>query len=157
MEDTFYLKRESYEKLLKELKTLKEQKAGVAEEISEAAAQGDLRENAEYVAAKEKASELLIKIDNLEAKLRKAQIVDDMDIDKTEARIGATVSIKEMSSGLEMSYTLVGSMESNPDEGKLSVKSPIAAALLGKKQGEEFDVELPKGKKRFKLVKLEYK
>ena len=156
MEDTFYLRRESYEKLLEELKQLKDQKQITAKEIGEAAAQGDLKENAEYMAAKEKQSELLIKIDSLEAKLRKTQIIDDLDVDKSEARIGATVTIVDSETGNENTYLLVGSMESDPDEGKLSVKSPIAVQILGKKAGDEFEVDLPKGIRKFKLVKMEY-
>ena len=155
MEDTFYLKRESYEKLLEELKQLKDQKQITAKEIGEAAAQGDLKENAEYMAAKEKQSELLIKIDSLEAKLRKTQIIDDLDVDKSEARIGATVTIVDLETGNENTYLLVGSMESDPDEGKLSVKSPIAVQILGKQAGDEFEVDLPEGIRKFKLVKME--
>ncbi len=157
MEDTFYLKRESYEKLIRELKDLKDKKQNTAKEIGEAASQGDLKENAEYMAAKEKQSELLIKIDSLEARLRKTQIIDDLDVDKSQARIGATVTIKDLDTNDETTYLLVGSMESDPEAGKLSVKSPIAGQILGKKAGDEFEVDLPKGKKKFKLVKMEYK
>ncbi|WP_428897302.1 transcription elongation factor GreA [Parelusimicrobium proximum] len=151
-----YLSRAGYEKMVSELKELKDLKAALSEEIGEAARQGDLRENAEYAAAKSKQEETLIKIQDLETKLRNTEITDNLDIDKSEARIGATVTIKD-ASGLEMTYTLVGSMESDPEKGLLSVKAPVAAAVLGKKEGEEFEVELPKGKKTFKLIKLEYK
>lgn len=155
--EQYYLSRANYEKLVKELDALKEQKAQLSVEIGEAAQQGDLRENAEYAAAKSRQEETLLKIQDLEIKLRNTQITDDIQVDRSEARIGATVTIKDIAADFDMTYTLVGSLESNPDKGLLSVKSPLAAAILGKKQGDEFEAELPKGKKKYKLVKLEYK
>lgn len=156
MSETFYVSRKAYEKLRQELEDLKKLKAQLSQEIGDAARQGDLKENAEYHAAKEKQAETLSKINDLEIKLRNASITDDLDVDKSEARIGATVTIKD-GDGDTFTYTLVGSMESNPEKGLLSVKAPIAAALLGKKEGESFEVILPHGKCKYKLVKLEYK
>lgn len=150
-----YLSRANYEKLVKELSALKDVKAKLSVEIGEAARQGDLKENAEYAAAKAKQEETLIKIQNLELKLRTVEITDNLTIDQSEARIGATVTIKD-NAGAEMTYTLVGSLESNPEKGLLSVKSPLAGAILGKKEGEAFVAELPKGKKEYTLVKLKY-
>jgi len=155
--EKYYSSRANYEKMVKELNGLKEIKQQLSKEIGEAAQQGDLKENAEYAAAKSRQEETLIKIQDLETTLRNTEITDNLQIDKTEARIGATVTFKDEDSGLEMTYTLVGSMESNPDKGLLSVKSPLAAGLLGKKQGETFTADLPKGQKKFKLVKLVYK
>ncbi len=155
-EEIFYVSRKNYEKLLSDLDELKKTKARLSEEIGEAARQGDLRENAEYAAAKERQSETLAKINEMEIRLRNIRITDDINVDKTEARIGATVTIAD-EDGDKTTYTLVGSMESNPDEGLLSVKSPVAAALLGKKEGDSFEVALPKGPRKYKLIKLEYK
>ena len=155
--EKFYVRRKKYEDLVKEVKALKEQKAQLSEEIGAAAAQGDLKENAEYHAAKEKQAETLRRIDDLEMKLRNAEITDDLAVDHSEARIGATVTIKDLAADIEFTYTLVGSMESNPDKGLLSVKSPLASGVLGKKEGEEFEAILPRGPKKYKLVKLEYK
>ena len=157
MSETFYVSRKAYEKLRQDLEDLKKLKTQLSEEIGEAARQGDLKENAEYHAAKEKQAETLSKINDLEIRLRNASITDDLDVDKTEARIGATVTIEDMEDGEHSSYTLVGSMESNPEKGLLSVKAPIAAALLGKKEGEVFEVILPRAKRKYKLVKMEYK
>ena len=78
-------------------------------------------------------------------------------VEKSKARIGATLTIKDLEAGLEFTYTLVGSMESNPDKGLLSVKSPLANGVLGHAQGETFEAQLPRGPKKYKLVKLEYK
>ena len=157
MPEVYYVSRKKYESLVNELKDLKEIKAQLSNEIGEAAAQGDLKENAEYHAAKEKQAETLIRIQELETRLRSAQITDDLTVDKSEARIGATVTIQDVDAGIEFTYTLVGSMESNPDKGLLSVKSPLANGVLGKKEGETFEAMLPRGPKQYKLVKLEYK
>ena len=157
MAEVFYVSRKKYEDLVKELKGLKDLKAQLSMEIGDAAAQGDLKENAEYHAAKEKQAETLIRIQELETRLRNAQITDDIMVEKSEARIGATVTIKDEAAGIEFTYTLVGSMESNPEKGLLSVKSPLANGILGKKEGEEFEAQLPRGPKKYKLIKLEYK
>lgn len=157
MSEIFYLSRKNYEKLREELDDLKKIKAELSEEIGEAARQGDLKENAEYAAAKEKQAETLARINELEIRLRNTCITDDLNVDRSEARIGATVTIEDLTSGMQFTYTLVGSMESNPEEGLLSVKTPIAAGLLGCKEGQTFEVLLPRGKRKYKLVKLEYK
>ena len=119
--------------------------------------QGDLRENAAYTYAKEKQAETLVRIGELEAKIKSAQLTDNLQVDKSEARIGATVTFEDRASGKKFSYTLVGTDEADPSEGKISVDSPLARAVLGKKEGEEFTAHLPVGEKHFKLVKLEYK
>ncbi len=157
MSETFYVSRKSYEKLRQDLDDLKKLKTQLSEEIGEAARQGDLKENAEYHAAKEKQAETLSKINELEIRLRNASITDNLDVDKTEARIGATVTIEDLEDGEQTFYTLVGSMESNPEKNLLSVKAPVAAALLGKKEGDVFEVVLPRAKRKYKLIKLEYK
>ncbi len=157
MSEVFYVSRKKYESLVNELKDLKVLKASLSNEIGEAAAQGDLKENAEYHAAKEKQAETLTRINELESRLRSAQITDDLTVDHSEARIGATVTLQDVAADLEFTYTLVGSMESNPDKGLLSVKSPLANGVLGKKEGETFTVVLPRGPRTYKLVKLEYK
>ena len=99
MGEPFYVSRKKYEALVNELKDLKNLKAELSNEIGEAAAQGDLKENAEYHAAKEKQTETLIRIQELEIRLRNAQITDDLTVDKSEARIGATVTIQDMEAG----------------------------------------------------------
>ncbi len=157
MAEVFYVSRKKYEELLLQLKDLKEVKAQLAEEIGAAAAQGDLKENAEYHAAKEKQAQTLSLINELEMRLRNAQITDDLTVDKSEARIGATVTIEDQPAGIEFTYTLVGPSEANPDKGLLSVKSPLANGVLGKKEGEVFEAQLPRGPRKYKLTKLEYK
>ena len=101
MAEVFYVSRKKYEELLQELKDLKEVKAQLAEEIGTAAAQGDLKENAEYHAAKEKQAQTLERINMLELRLRNAEITDDLTVDKSEARIGATVTIVDQAADIE--------------------------------------------------------
>ncbi len=157
MAEVFYVSRKKYEELLEELKNLKEIKQQLSQEIGTAAAQGDLKENAEYHAAKEKQAETLSRINELELRLRNAEITDDLTVDKSEARIGATVTLEDQAAGIEFTYTLVGPSEANPDKGLLSVKSPLANGVLGKKEGEIFEAQLPRGPRKYKLTKLEYK
>ncbi len=157
MSDVFYVSRKKYEELVNELKDLKQVKAQLAEEIGAAAAQGDLKENAEYHAAKEKQAQTLSLINDLEVRLRNAEITDDLTVDHTEARIGATVTIADTATGSQFTYTLVGPAEANPEKGLLSVKSPLAGGVLGKKEGDTFQVLLPRGTRTYQLVKLEYK
>ena len=158
MEKKIPFTQEAYDQLVKDLNNLKNvERPRVLQELIDARAQGDLSENAEYHAAKEKQAETLIRIQELEMTLRSAEITDHLMVDQSEARIGATVTIKDVAADLEFTYTLVGPMESNPDKGLLSVKSPLASGVLGHKEGDEFVAQLPKGPRTYKLVKLEYK
>ena len=155
MGKTTFLTREGYEKLRKDVDALKEQKRELSKMIGEAREQGDLRENAGYQYAKEKQAEVMRRISDIETKLGSAQLIDDAKIAKDEVRIGATVTMKEMASGAEMTYTFVGQEESDPSAGKLSVHSPLGEGLLGHKKGELVDVNLPAGKKQFKIIKID--
>ena len=147
-----------YEKITAELKELQSVKLPyIIKQIDIARDHGDLKENAEYHAAKEKQAETLLRIQELETTLRNAEITDNLNVDHSEARIGATVTIQDMAAGLDFTYTLVGPMDSNPDKGLLSVKSPLASGVLGHKEGDEFEAQLPRGPRTYKLVKLEYK
>ena len=153
MNDT-YLTREGYEKLHLELEKLKKLKTELSKEIGEAMEQGDLRENAGYTAAKERQAEILRRIGETEFKLKGARLIEEMNLPKGEVRIGAKVTLKEKDSGEEHVYTLVGSDESDPVRGKLSVYSPLAQGLLGLKAGKEAKIPLPAGVKSFKILKV---
>lgn len=150
-----YLTREGYEKLRKDIDALKEQKRELSAMIGEAREQGDLRENAGYQYAKEKQAEVMRRISEIEQKLGSAQIIEETKIAKDEVRIGAIVTMKELASGAEITYTFVGQEESDPSIGKLSVHSPLGQGLLGHKSGETVDINLPAGKKQFKILKIE--
>ena len=150
-----YLTREGYEKLRKDIDALKEQKRELSKMIGEAREQGDLRENAGYQYAKEKQAEVMRRISEIEQKLGSARIIEETKIAKDEVRIGATVTMKETASGAEMTYTFVGQEESDPSAGKLSVHSPLGEGFLGHKMGETVIIDLPAGKKQFKILKIE--
>jgi len=153
--ETVYLSRDGYEKMRTELEALRKVKAELSAEIGEAASQGDLRENAAYTYAKEKQAMTLKRIDELEMRMRNSQITDTLTVDKSLARIGATVTLKTKDGG-ESVYTLVGADEADPVSGKISVSSPLAAGILGRKTGEKFKVTLPRGEKEFTLEKISY-
>lgn len=149
-----YLTREGFEKLRKEMDKLQEEKRELSKMIGEAREQGDLRENAGYQYAKEKQAEVMRRIMELEQKLSRARLIEETKVAKNEVRIGAKVTIKELLSDSEFSYTFVGPDESDPSNGKLSVHSPLAEGLLGHKTGETVTINLPAGKKQFKIIKI---
>ena len=155
MGHTTYLTREGYEKLRKDIDVLKAEKRELSKMIGEAREQGDLRENAGYQYAKEKQAEVMRRISDIEQKLGSAQIIEETKIAKDEVRIGATVTMKELASNSEMTYTFVGQEESDPSNGELSVHSPLGSGLLGHKAGDHVTVQLPAGQKQFKVLKIE--
>ena len=150
-----YITRAGFQKLSKELEELKKQRTQLSAEIGEAREKGDLKENAEYHAAKERQAEIMRRIHETEEKLRSAQLIDDIKIKKDEVQIGVRVTLLEKETKEEMQWTLVGPEESNPMDGKISVYSPLAQGLLGRKVGEEVEVHLPAGPKKFKVLKTE--
>lgn len=150
-----YLTREGFEKLRRDIGALKEQKRDLSKMIGEAREQGDLRENAGYQYAKEKQAEVMRRIMDLEQRLSNGCLIEETKIAKDEVRIGAKVTMKETSSGDEFNYMFVGQEESDPSNGKLSVHSPLGEGLLGHRKGDTVTVNLPAGKKEFKILKIE--
>ncbi|HVC09514.1 MAG TPA: transcription elongation factor GreA [Elusimicrobiota bacterium] len=153
MGDTF-LTRAGYEKLRKDLEPLKAQKNQLSLDIAEAREKGDLKENAEYHSAKEKLGEVMGRIAKIQNKLESAKIIDELKIPKGTVSIGCRIVLKD-EDGDEFSYTLVGEDESEPAEGRISVYSPLAQGLLGKKVGEKAEVSLPAGMRVFTILKAE--
>lgn len=150
-----YVSREGYEKLRKELEYLKKvSRRKLSEEIGRAREKGDLKENAEYHAAKEAQGLNERKIADLEEKLSNSQILDDTDIPKDQALIGATVKLKDLDSGKEFEYTLVAELEADFAQGKISVTSPVGRGLLGHKVGETLEIKIPAGTLRYKILKI---
>jgi transcription elongation factor GreA len=152
MSDT-YLTREGRDKLMKELENLRKMKNQLSLDIAEAREKGDLKENAEYHSAKEKLGEVMSRIAKVQDKLESATLIDDLKVSKDQVSIGLTVTLQD-EDGDQMEYTLVGEDESDPAEGKISVHSPLAQGLLGKKKGETANVELPAGPRVFKILKI---
>lgn len=137
---------EGYKKLEEELETLKvEGRKEIAEKIKEARSYGDLSENAEYDAAKDAQASMEQRITEIENMLKNAQVVSEADVSTDVISIGSRVKVYDVEFEEEAEYTIVGSTEANPDEGKISDESPIGSALLGKKADETVNVELPDG------------
>lgn len=150
-----YLSRAGYNKLMEELEMLRQRKNDLSKEIGETREQGDLRENAGYQYAREKQSETLRRIAEIQGRLSNAKIIDDLNLPKDEVIIGMKVTILEVGTDDEYEYTLVGGEESDPAKGKISVHAPIAQGLLGHKVNEEVLIDLPGGKTTFKILKIE--
>jgi transcription elongation factor GreA len=151
------LTREGLDKLKQELEVLSNDKRReVAERIKEAREFGDISENSEYDDAKNEQAMLEAKIAQIEEKLRAATVVDATDLGTDEVRVGSTVHVKDEKSGKSVKYTVVGSAEANPSEGKLSNESPVGKALLGHKRGETVSVQVPRGPARkLKITKID--
>ncbi|MFH1593524.1 MAG: transcription elongation factor GreA [Candidatus Omnitrophota bacterium] len=152
---TNYLTPEGYEKLRKELEYLKKvRRRELSKEIGKARDHGDISENAEYDAAKEAQGLNEKKVAELEEKLAGAQMLDDTNMPKDEALVGATVKLKDMSSGEEMEYMLVSELEADFSESKISVTSPIGKGLLGHKAEEIVEIEAPVGTLKYKILRI---
>ncbi len=146
------------EKLRVELQRLKSvERPSVIQAIAEARAQGDLSENAEYDAAKEKQGFIEGRIADLEGKLSNAQIIDPATLD-AEGRIvfAATVELEDAESGDTVTYQIVGDDEADIKAGKISVSSPIARALIGKYAGDAVDVQAPGGVRQYEVLDVRY-
>jgi transcription elongation factor GreA len=150
-----YITPEGYEKAREELMFLKGvRRKELSKEIGIARAHGDLRENAEYKAAKEAQALNEKRIAELEEKLAGSQILDDSKIPKNEALIGATLKLKDMDSGEEFEYTLVGELEADFSQGKISITSPIGKGLLGHKKKQVVKIKVPAGILRYKILDI---
>jgi transcription elongation factor GreA len=146
------------ELLKKELHNLKHvERPAVINSISEARAQGDLSENAEYDAAKEKQAFIEGRIQELEGKLAAAQIIDPSTLD-VEGRIvfGATVEIEDLEDGKKATYQIVGDDEADLEANKISISSPIARALIGKEEGDVATFSSPGGSREVEILNVQY-
>ncbi len=149
-----YLTKEKYEELKKGLEVLKTTKRKeIAQDLEFAKALGDLSENAEYHEAREAQATLEDRISQIEDVLAHAQIIEAHHSDKVE--IGSIVHIKTSLSKTEKVYTIVGSEEADSAVGKISFKSPVGQALLGKKKGDKFKFNTPAGESEYHIVSLE--
>ncbi len=155
MSGEVYLTQEGYEKLQEELNRLKSvERPKISKAIGEARLLGDLKENAEYDAAKNAQAHCEARISELEGNLSRVRIIENEDIPKDKAFIGAIVTLHDLDTEEESVYTLVSPEESDYEQGKISIQSPIGKALLGKKLGEEIDVQVPAGALKYKIVKI---
>lgn len=155
---TIPITRRGAEKLKEELQRLKSvERHAVIQAIAEARAQGDLSENAEYEAAKDKQGFIEGRINELEGKLAAAQIIDPSALD-AEGKVvfGSTVDLEDEHTGTLVTYQIVGDDEADLKQGLISISSPIARALIGKEAGDVADVQAPGGVKSYEIVEVRY-
>jgi transcription elongation factor GreA len=148
---------EGYQALDAELKRLKTQeRPTVIQAISEARQHGDLSENAEYHAAKERQAFIETRLAEIEDKIARAQIIDVSKLSGKQVKFGATVTLLDEDSGDKAKYKIVGEDESDVKAGKISITSPIARAMIGKEEGDVVEVMAPGGAKSYEIVKVKY-
>jgi transcription elongation factor GreA len=146
---------QGYQTLKSELDQLKSvERPRNIQAIEDARAHGDLSENAEFDAAKERQSFLENRINELEYKLANADIIDPRTISKDKAVFGCTVVLENTDTGEEITYQLVGPEESSIEEGRISVTSPLGGAIIGKQLGDEIVFQAPGGKRNYELIDI---
>ncbi len=155
MAEVAYYTKDGLQKLKDEVQYLKtEGRAQIAKAIAEARDKGDLSENAEYDAAKDAQGHHEAKISKLEEALSNARLLDDSKLDSSKVLALSIVKIKNVKNGATMSYQLVSESEADMKAGKISVTSPIAKGLLGKKVGEIAEITVPAGKMEFEILEI---
>lgn len=148
---------EGYNKLLAELREMETiQRPEISRQIAEARDKGDLSENSEYDAAKEAQGMLEMKISNLKAIISEAKIIDTSKLDTSTVQILSKVEMKNVKNNMKMVYTIVSESEANLKEGKISVNTPIAQGLLGKKVGDIAEITIPQGKITLEIVNISF-
>ena len=146
---------EGYEKLTADLKALRAERPQIVDAIEEARAHGDLSENAEYHAAKERQGQVEASISDIEDKVSRAQIIDPATLSGDRVIFGATVTLLDEDEK-PIRYQIVGQTEADAGKGRISYNSPIGRALIGKQLGEEVEVTVPSGEKFYLIEKIEF-
>jgi len=147
----------TYKKLSEELEQLKTHERGIiAKIIDEARELGDLKENAEYHAAKDRQGLMEARITELTDVVGRAQVIDPSTLAHERISFGSTVVMTDQETDEELTYTIVGGQESNPATGLISFQSPVAKALLGKEEGDEVEITLPSGKRTYDIEEVSY-
>ena len=146
---------EGYERLTADLKALREERPKIVEAIEEARAHGDLSENAEYHAAKERQGQVEAQIADLEDKVSRAQIIDPATLSGDKIIFGATVTLLD-ENDKPVRYQICGQTEADANKGRISYNSPLARALIGKQVGDEIEVTVPAGEKFYLVDKIEF-
>jgi len=155
--ERFPITRGGYDRLRAELQRLEQkERPKVIQAISEAREHGDISENAEYEAAKEKQALVESKINDLHYKLGQCEIVEPSEDSPERVTFGVTVYLEDLDNGEEAKYRLVGPYEADLAQGTISVTSPIGRALIGKEAGDDVKVKTPGGVKNFEIVDIEY-
>jgi len=153
----YYFTEKGYQKLKDDIEKLERFiKHDISKEIGAALEMGDLRENAEYAAAKDKQATHMARLGQLQERFRRARIVRKEDLPADIVTLGKRVKIKDAESGDERQYTILGEGETDIDRGIISYQSPLAKALISHKQGEVVEVNLPRGVKHYEIVAIEF-
>ena len=146
---------EGHQRLAAELKLLREERPRIVEAIEEARAHGDLSENAEYHAAKERQGQVEAMVSDLEDRINRAQIIDPTTLSGDRIVFGATVTLLD-DSDKPIRYQIVGQTEADAKVGRISYNSPLGRALIGRKVGEEIEVTVPSGDRFYEVKKIEF-
>ncbi len=155
MSKVSYYTAEGLKKLQDEVDNLRDvERVKAARAIGEARDKGDLSENAEYDAAKEAQGMLEMRISKMEEILSNARLIDETQLDLSKALIHSSVRIKNQANGMEVKYKLVAQSEADLKNGKISVDSPIGKGLLGKKEGESAEIQVPNGVLKFDILEI---
>ncbi|MBW8840854.1 MAG: transcription elongation factor GreA [Sphingomonadales bacterium] len=146
---------EGYEKLTADLRRLKDERPQIVDAIEEARAHGDLSENAEYHAAKERQGQIEASIADIEDKLSRAQIIDPTELSGDKVIFGATVTLLD-DDEKQVRYQIVGQTEADAKTGRISYNSPLGRALIGRKVDDEVEVSVPAGDRYYVVAKIEF-
>jgi transcription elongation factor GreA len=146
---------EGYEKLTADLRRLKDERPQIVDAIEEARAHGDLSENAEYHAAKERQGQIEASIADIEDKLSRAQIIDPTELSGDKVVFGATVTLLD-DDDKPVKYQIVGQTEADAKSGRISYNSPLGRALIGRKVDDEVEVSVPAGDRYYVVAKIEF-
>jgi transcription elongation factor GreA len=158
MSDNFPITTDGFERMEAELKDLKKvQRPKISEEISVAREHGDLKENAEYHAAREKQSFVEGRIMELEDRVARAEVIDISKLSPDTVKFGATVTLIDDDTEKEVTYQIVSEYEADLKKNLISVVSPMAKAIIGKKVEDLVEVRTPRGEKEYEVIKIEYK
>ena len=145
---------QGYKRLEKELDELKKERPAVIQAIKEAREEGDLRENAGYDAARERQGMLEARINHIESRMIRFDIIDIDTLQSERAVFGATVTLEDIETGEQKTYTLLGPDEADHTKGTISIESPVGRAILGKQEGDEISVQVPKGRVDYELLSV---
>ncbi|AJF06676.1 transcription elongation factor GreA [Geoalkalibacter subterraneus] len=157
MSQTIPMTREGQIRLKEELKNLiRVERPKVVQDIAEARSHGDLSENAEYDAAKERQAWVEGRIQEINDKLARAQVIDPAELDTDKVVFGAKVTLFDVDSGNEVTYMIVGEDEADLKFGKISINSPVAKALIGHRLDEEVTIKIPSGLKTYEIIDIKY-
>ncbi|MCA9731764.1 MAG: transcription elongation factor GreA [Deferribacteres bacterium] len=153
----YYFTEKGYEKLRKEIDALEKYlKNEIASEIGKAREHGDLRENAEYEAAKNKQANTMVKLGSLQERFQNARVIRKEDLPADIVTLGKTIDIEKVANGDKVTYSILGDGETDIDKGIISYQSPLAKGLMKHKEGDVVTVQLPRGSEQFKILKIAF-